>query len=81
MSNMKKHLELFPPSYMQKGKNRELLVSPNHTCSYCHGNGWFWGEDGFGERIKNDCPVCGGSGSLDAVVTVEWKAAKKGGAL
>lgn len=54
-----------------------MLVSPNHTCSYCHGNGWFWGEDEFGERIKNDCPVCGGSGSLDAVVTVEWKAAKK----
>ena len=67
-----KHLELVPPSYMGRGRNRELLVSPGHKCGYCRGNGWFWSEEQ-GERIKANCPVCGGSGQLDAVVTVDWK--------
>lgn len=46
------------------------------TCSYCTGNGWFWKEDNQGERCKENCKTCGGSGRLKAVVTVEWKAEK-----
>ena len=43
-------------------------------CSYCHGNGWFWGVDDYGERVKQDCPVCKGNKRLKAVVTVNWTA-------
>ncbi len=35
----------------------------------------FWGR-GTTERVKVDCPVCKGSGKLDAVITIEWKPAK-----
>ena len=38
------------------------------------GNGWFWGVDDYGERIKQDCPVCKGNKRLKAVVTVNWTA-------
>lgn len=53
----------------------ERLVSEGHTCGYCHGNGFFWGLDEYGENEKTPCPMCKGSGRLDAVITVEWKAA------
>lgn len=56
---------------------REMFCSPGHVCTYCKGNGWFWSEDEQGESTKEDCPVCKGSGELDAVVTVEWKESNK----
>jgi hypothetical protein len=34
-------------------------------------------EDEWEERYKQECPICNGSGRLDAVVTVEWKGAEK----
>lgn len=77
MSNVKKQLEICPPAYMCKGPNRENFVSTGHVCGYCRGNGWFWGEDELGERVKRDCPVCKGSGGLDAIITVDWKPTSK----
>ena len=79
MSGINKQVVLVPPSHMQNGRNRELFVSPGYTCSYCHGNGWYWGMDDFRDSMKVTCPVCGGSGQLDAVVTVEWKPSMKEG--
>ena len=73
MSRIKKQLEICPPAYMCKGPNRENFVSTGHKCGYCKGNGWFWGVDDYGERVKQDCPVCKGNKRLKAVVTVEWK--------
>ena len=33
------------------------------------GNGWFWGtEEGSREDVHVSCPVCGGSGELDAII-------------
>lgn len=61
--------------FLNEGGQRESLLSPGHKCSYCHGNGWFWRED-LHERMKADCPVCNGSGKLDAVITIEWRASK-----
>lgn len=46
-------------------------------CTYCSGNGWYWATSMIGEEsYKEDCKICGGSGRLKAVVTVEWKADK-----
>ena len=61
MSRIKKQLEICPPVYMCKGPNRENFVSTGHKCGYCQGNGW----------------VCGGSGELDAIITVDWKPTNK----
>lgn len=77
MSKIEKQLDICPPSYMCKGPNRENFVSTGHVCGYCRGNGWFWGEDELGERVKRDCPVCQGSGELDAIITVDWKPSSK----
>lgn len=76
MSRVKRNIELVHPSHMRK-PGKELLVSAGHVCSYCQGNGWFWGKDDAGEEVKIPCPMCGGSGEVDAVVTVEWKASNK----
>ena len=78
MSGIKKQLEFCPPAYMCKGPNRENFVSTGHKCGYCKGNGWFWGtEEGSREDVHVSCPVCGGSGELDAIITVDWKPSSK----
>ena len=78
MSRIKKQLEICPPAYMCKGPNRENFVSTGHKCGYCKGNGWFWGtEEGSREDMRKPCPVCEGSGELDAVITVDWKPTNK----
>ena len=78
MSRIKKQLEICPPAYMCKGPNRENFVSTGHKCGYCKGNGWFWGtEEGSREDVHVSCPVCGGSGELDAIITVDWKPSSK----
>lgn len=50
------------------------MVSKGHDCEYCQGNGYFVGCNYKGQSEKEYCPICGGSGKLDAVVTIEWKA-------
>lgn len=56
---------------------REVFRSAGHVCGYCQGSGRFWETDEEGDDIQKDCPVCKGSGKLDAVVTVEWTASEK----
>ena len=84
MSKQKDTISLVPPEFIfpQQPTSAGIYVqesfsSPGHPRSYCNGNGWFWGYDNLGERIKKDCPICVGSGKLDARITIEWKAAKK----
>lgn len=77
MSKKKTMIEVCPGKLYPGGPMRELLMSSGHTCSYCHGNGYFWGHDELGHPEKSDCPVCGGSGELTAMVTVEWKKVKE----
>lgn len=74
MSKQVREVELVPPSRHQ---NKEMIVSKGHNCGYCQGNGWFWGRDEFGDSIKNPCPICEGSGMVDALVTIEWKPSRK----
>ena len=81
MSTRKNIIELETPPYLTVGKPDEaaleVFCSPGHVCSCCNGNGWIWGENEIGEPIHKDCPVCGGSGELEAVVTIEWKPSKQ----
>lgn len=79
MSRIKKQLAICPPAYMCKGPNRENFVSTGHKCGYCKGNGWFSGERKRAAARTCMCPrpVCGGSGELDAIITVDWKPSSK----
>lgn len=65
-----------PPAYVGVGNLKEIITSSGHTCSYCHGNGFSWSEE-LRERVKTPCPVCNGSGKLDAEITVNWKPSKQ----
>ena len=73
MSRTKQVIDLSSPSM----NNRvEKLVGIPQSCGYCQGNGWFWGLDDLGQSVKNECPLCGGSGMLVPEITVEWKPVK-----
>lgn len=74
MSNKNQFIIITPPLFLNEDR-MEFLNSPGHKCSYCHGHGWFWGVEGL-ETVKVDCPVCEGSGRLNAAITIEWKPAK-----
>lgn len=76
MSKTIELIELKAGKLIPGGRNSETIVSRGHRCEYCHGNGYFWDEDDHRERYKSECPVCKGSGKVDAVVTIEWKANK-----
>ena len=52
----------------------DRIESRGHSCPYCQGNGYHWQEDEWQERYKKECPICKGSGRLDAMITIEWKA-------
>ncbi|MBR3444323.1 MAG: hypothetical protein IKH14_00415 [Prevotella sp.] len=73
MSRIRQILELDSPSMKSL---HECVVGIPQPCNYCGGSGWFWGEDGFGEAVKEDCPLCKGSGKLRPVVTIDWETVK-----
>ena len=54
------------------GGLEERIESRGHTCRYCYGKGSFAGDTRLGEGWK-PCPVCKGSGKMDAEVTIKWK--------
>ena len=56
------------------GRMIDRIESRGHRCPYCQGNGYLWQEDEWQERYKKECPICKGSGRLDAMITIEWKA-------
>ena len=70
MSKIDRMVELTPPRIKTA---TERLGSKGHPCGYCHGNGFFWGLDTYGESEKTPCPICQGRGAVDAVVTIKWK--------
>ncbi len=69
MSKEKRTIEIEPPGIHGTA---ERLVSTGHTCGYCHGNGWFWGEDETKEDVKVPCPICQGKREVDAVIDIHW---------
>ena len=69
-----RHIIEITPGKMSIGcRMTESIESNNHSCPYCQGNGYHWQEDEYQERYKKECPICKGSGKLNAVVTIEWK--------
>lgn len=77
MSIMVRSMELEHPAFIKKSGGMELLRSSGHLCNCCHGRGWVWdySDPTAGEKVE--CGMCGGSGELEAEVTVVWKAAGK----
>lgn len=74
MSVKNDNIKLFPPVPDGPDGMRETFTSAGHPCGYCRGAGFLRNEGLWGrEREKKECPVCGGGGKLDAVVTIEWK--------
>ena len=78
-------IELSAPKVFREHRPEHFAVK-GFTCPECNGNGWCWREeindplarpDGW---LKVDCPVCGGTGEVDAEVTVNWKKQKGGAA-
>ena len=55
----------------------EKKIVEGLRCNYCWGNGWFWNTDEYGEDFKDPCPMCGGSGKVNAEITIKWKPWKK----
>lgn len=74
MSKEKRTIEITPGLKTPGGRMEEHFLSRGHVCSYCQGNGYFWQENVYRERYKQECCICKGSGRLDAVVTIEWRA-------
>ena len=74
MSKERRMIEIAPRLISPGGRITEVLESRGHECTYCQGNGYFWQENCYRERYKQECPICKGSGRLDAVITIEWKA-------
>ncbi|RRD01972.1 hypothetical protein [Prevotella sp. OH937_COT-195] len=74
MSKERRVIEIVPGRITPGGRMTERVESRGHSCPYCQGNGFHWQEDDWQERYKKECPICNGSGMLDAVITVEWKA-------
>lgn len=68
------HALLIQPPLFPKEQPVERVEFGGIPCTYCHGNGWFWGMDEYRERIKCEYPVCKGNKRLKAVVTVNWTA-------
>lgn len=77
MSKIRKMMDVTPPPFLDGRRMSEQHYSKLHLCPHCHGNGWIWVYDWKGESEHGDCPVCNGSGRLNATIKIEWKAAEK----
>lgn len=80
MSRTRQMIELQAPSVMRE-KRLERFAVTGFTCPECKGNGWvvrLWDSSMDADRWgKVDCPTCGGTGEVDAEVTVSWKRQQK----
>lgn len=75
MSSKHRMIWLTPPVY---GCKEERIESRGYTCEYCHGQGGFLGDRSSPTDSEwKICPVCEGSGKMDAEVTIKWKPNKR----
>lgn len=72
MSELKGMLILSPPE-LGIVKEERIEGKTSCDCPQCHGNGWCWNFDYIREPVKENCPVCDGSGKLKPIITIEWE--------
>ena len=68
-------IELSAPPVLRTQRPEHFNVE-GFTCPECSGNGWHWKGDGK-DYEKDPCRVCNGTGRVDAVVTIHWKASER----
>ncbi len=66
---------LIKPQNLNGELLEEKIFSPDHTCPCCKGNGWFWDDITLGDTMKKSCNACGGTGKVDAEITIKWTGA------
>ena len=76
MSRRRNMVLLEAPAF---SKPEEHFESRGHKCNYCGGNGGFhnWSAPYADEDRWTVCPVCRGSGRMDAEVTIRWRPGEK----
>lgn len=74
MSEVKQHVEVFPPRSNMDGVIRtEMLYSTAMKCPCCQGNGYNWSYDeNINESVKLKCKACDGSGMVVPVINISW---------
>jgi DnaJ-class molecular chaperone len=74
MSNLSKPiLEIYPPVLTAFTKKNETFTSGGHICPCCNGEGLIWGKQiSIRDYNEDTCPICGGTGSLQAVISIQW---------
>lgn len=77
MSKERRTIDIAPGRMSPGGRMEEHLESLGHACPYCWGHGYLWQEDEWQERYKQECPLCKGSKTLDAEITITWKAGER----
>jgi DnaJ-class molecular chaperone len=73
MSTRKTVIEIEAPSCPVIGVKENFLVL-GVTCGYCGGRGWFSRHDT--DEETESCPICNGTGMVDAKVDVQWAPTK-----
>ena len=79
-------IELSAPAVLRETKPEHFVVA-GFSCPECNGNGWGWRQDDGNPDadrrgwVKAACPTCGGTGEVDAEVTVRWKKQKQKGGI
>jgi len=79
MSKELRIIEITPGRLSPGGQMTEAIESKHFKCPYCQGNGYFWQENVYRERYKQECCICKGSGKLDAVISIQWRASNDTG--
>lgn len=80
MSKRLSMVELSAPDIVNTPSERirEVIVSVGHVCKYCNGMGEVNRLNPESHEWEfSKCPVCKGSGEMDATVTIDWKAAER----
>lgn len=79
MSRKRQMIEVTPPVVYRNVRPEKIKVG-GFTCPVCNGNGWNWSHDDYDYRndwVKKTCDACDGRGSVEALVTIEWRKEEK----
>lgn len=72
MSTVSNIITISIPEHLVPGNTSESYSHGPVGCTYCHGKGFFNRKETRESCERDICPVCGGSGSIKAIITIEW---------